>query len=187
MALRQYVRYVTASDGARLAWAESGSGATVVKAANWLTHLEYELQSPIWKHWIEFFSSRNRLVRYDERGCGMSSWHTGALALDQWSADLETVINAAQPSGPVTLLGISQGAATCIHYALRHPDRVSKIILWGGYSRGPYMRGNAAAESVYRAMIEVARVAWASDNPTFRQMYIALHSGRYTGSVALVE
>jgi pimeloyl-ACP methyl ester carboxylesterase/DNA-binding CsgD family transcriptional regulator len=171
MPLRQHVRYVTTADGARLAWAESGNGSTVVKAANWLTHLEYELQSPIWKHWIEFFSSRNRLVRYDERGCGMSSWHTGALSLDQWSADLETVINAAQPAGPVTLLGISQGAATCIDYAIRHPERVSQIILWGGYSRGPYMRGTPAAESVYKAMIEVARVAWAGDNPTFRQMY----------------
>jgi pimeloyl-ACP methyl ester carboxylesterase/DNA-binding CsgD family transcriptional regulator len=171
MPLRQHVRYVTTCDGARLAWAESGSGSTVVKAANWLTHLEYELRSPIWQHWIEFFSSRNRLIRYDERGCGMSSWQTGALSLDQWSADLETVINAAQPQGPVTLLGISQGAATCIDYAIRHPERVSRIILWGGYSRGPYMRGIPAAESVYKAMIEVARVAWASDNPTFRQMY----------------
>jgi pimeloyl-ACP methyl ester carboxylesterase/DNA-binding CsgD family transcriptional regulator len=171
MRLRQHVRYLTTSDGARLAWAESGSGSTVVKAANWLTHLEYEIQSPIWKHWIEFFSSGNRLVRYDERGCGMSSWHTGALSLAQWSADLETVIDAAQPAGAVTLLGISQGAATCIDYAIRHPERVSRIILWGGYSRGPYMRGTPAAESVYKAMIEVARVAWASDNPTFRQMY----------------
>jgi pimeloyl-ACP methyl ester carboxylesterase/DNA-binding CsgD family transcriptional regulator len=171
MPLRQHVRYLTTSDGARLAWAETGSGSTVVKAANWLTHLEYELQSPVWKHWIDFFSSRNRFVRYDERGCGMSSWQPGALSLEQWSADLETVIDAAQPKGPVTLLGISQGAATCIDYAIRHPERVSQIILWGGYSRGPYMRGTAATESVYKAMIEVARVAWASDNPTFRQMY----------------
>jgi pimeloyl-ACP methyl ester carboxylesterase len=72
--LRQHVRYVTASDGTRLAWAESGTGPVVVKAANWLTHLEYEWESPVWRHWIQFFSAHSRFVRYDERGCGMSDW-----------------------------------------------------------------------------------------------------------------
>ena len=76
--LRQHVRYVTASDGTRLAWAESGAGPVVVKAANWLTHLEYEWESPVWKHWIQFFSAHCRFVRYDERGCGMSEWQSSA-------------------------------------------------------------------------------------------------------------
>ena len=70
--LRQHVRYVNASDGTRLAWAESGAGPLVVKAANWLTHLEYEWESPVWKHWMQFFSAHFRFVRYDERGCGLS-------------------------------------------------------------------------------------------------------------------
>ena len=124
--LRQHVRYATAFDGTRLAWAESGAGPLLVKAANWLTHLEYEWQSPVWKHWLQFFSAHCRFVRYDERGCGMSAWHGGALSLDQWAGDLGTIIDAAKPEGPVTLLGISQGAATCIHYALRHPERVDR-------------------------------------------------------------
>jgi pimeloyl-ACP methyl ester carboxylesterase/DNA-binding CsgD family transcriptional regulator len=142
-----------------------------VKAANWLTHLEYEWESPIWKHWIEFFSAHYRFVRYDERGCGMSGWREGPLSLEQWTSDLEAVIDAADPREPVTLLGISQGAATCIEYALRHPARVSGLILFGGYPRGALKRGNAASHSAYRAMVDLARVAWGSDNPTFRQLY----------------
>ena len=97
--IRQHVRYATASDGARLAWAEAGSGPLLVKAANWLTHLEWEWQSPVWKHWLQFFSSHCRFVRYDERGCGMSAWQGGALSLDQWADDLGTIIDAAQ-AGP---------------------------------------------------------------------------------------
>ena len=168
---RQRVRYVTASDGTRLAWAESGDGPPLVKAANWLTHLEYEWESPLWKHWIRFFSSHWRLVRYDERGCGMSDWRDGSLSLDQWADDLGSAIDAAQPAGPVTLLGISQGAATCIHYAIRHPERVARLILYGGYARGASKRGTPATESAYRAMVQLARVAWGKDNPTFRQVF----------------
>jgi pimeloyl-ACP methyl ester carboxylesterase/DNA-binding CsgD family transcriptional regulator len=168
-ARRQHVRYVTASDGTRLAWAESGSGAVVVKAANWLTHLEYEWDSPVWKHWIQFFTAHGRFVRYDERGCGMSEWTGGELSLDRWADDLASVVDAAAPDGPVTLLGISQGAATCIKYAVRHPDRVSRMILYGGYARGALMRGTP--NTAHRAMIELARAAWGKDNPTFRQVF----------------
>jgi len=169
--LRQHVRYVSASDGTRLAWAESGAGPVVVKAANWLTHLEYEWESPVWKHWIQFFSAHCRFVRFDERGCGMSEWHGGPLSLDQWVGDLESVIDAARPAGPVTLFGISQGVATCIRYAIRHPERVARMILYGGYARGALRRGTPATESAHRAMIDLARVAWGKDNPTFRQVF----------------
>jgi pimeloyl-ACP methyl ester carboxylesterase/DNA-binding CsgD family transcriptional regulator len=169
--LRQHVRYVTAPDGTRLAWAESGAGPPVVKAANWLTHLEYEWESPVWKHWIQFFSTHGRFVRYDERGCGMSEWRPGTLSLDQWAADLESVIDAARPTAPVTLLGISQGAATCIHYAIRHPDRVARMILYGGYTRGGLLRGSPASRMAYQAMANLARAAWGKDNPAFRQVF----------------
>jgi pimeloyl-ACP methyl ester carboxylesterase/DNA-binding CsgD family transcriptional regulator len=168
---RQHVRYVTASDGTRLAWAESGAGPVVVKAANWLTHLEYEWESPVWKHWLQFFSAHYRFVRYDERGCGMSGWHGGALSVPQWAADLELVIDAAQPAGPVTLMGISQGGAACIEYAIRHPERVARIILYGAYARGALRRGTPMAQQEYQAMVDLARVAWGKANPTFRQVF----------------
>jgi pimeloyl-ACP methyl ester carboxylesterase/DNA-binding CsgD family transcriptional regulator len=169
--LRQHVRYLKASDGTRLAWAESGDGPLVVKAANWLTHLEYEWESPVWKHWLQFFSARWRFVRYDERGCGMSEWQAGALSLDQWAADLESVIEAARPTAPVTLFGISQGAATCIQYAIRHPERVARMVLYGGYARGGLRRGSPATRQAYQAMADLARAAWGKDNPTFRQVF----------------
>jgi len=171
MSLRQHIRYVKASDGTRLACAESGSGPMVVKAANWLTHLEYEWDSPVWRHWLQFFSAHYRFIRYDERGCGMSDWQGGALSLDQWAADLESVIEAVQPAEPVTLLGISQGAATCVQYAIRRPERVARLILYGGYARGALRRGTPETESAYQAMINLARVAWGRDNPTFRQVF----------------
>jgi pimeloyl-ACP methyl ester carboxylesterase/DNA-binding CsgD family transcriptional regulator len=169
--LRQHVRYVETPDGARLAWAEAGAGPVVAKAANWLTHLEYEWESPVWKHWIRFFSEHSRFVRYDERGCGMSEWRTAPLSLDLWTADLASVIDAARPDGPVTLLGISQGAATCIRYAIDHPERVVRMILYGGYARGALRRGTPATEQAYKAMVELAQVAWGKDNPTFRQVF----------------
>ena len=169
--LRQHVRYLNASDGTRLAWAESGAGPVIVKAANWLTHLEYEWESPVWKHWIQFFSAQGRFVRYDERGCGMSEWRAGALSGDQWTADLAAVVDAAQPDGPVTLLGVSQGAATCIQYAIRHPERVARMILYGSYARGGLLRGSPETQLAYRAMVDLLRVAWGKDNPSFRQVF----------------
>jgi pimeloyl-ACP methyl ester carboxylesterase/DNA-binding CsgD family transcriptional regulator len=168
---RQHVRYVKASDGTRLAWAESGAGPVVVKAANWLTHLEYEWESPVWKHWIQFFSAHWRFVRYDERGCGMSGWQGTTLSVPSWAADLELVIDAARPEGPVTLLGISQGGVACIQYAIRHPENVARIILYGGYARGALRRGTPLTRQEYQAMVDLARVAWGKDNPTFRQVF----------------
>jgi pimeloyl-ACP methyl ester carboxylesterase/DNA-binding CsgD family transcriptional regulator len=171
MQLRQHVHYVKGSDGTRLAWATSGAGPPLVKAANWLTHLEYEWESPVWRHWIQFFSERFRFIRYDERGCGMSDWHAGSLSLAQWTADLEAVIDAAHPEYPLTLLGISQGAAACIQYAVLHPQRIARMILYGGYAHGAFKRGIPNAATTYRAMIDLARIAWSESNPAFRQVF----------------
>ena len=126
----------------------------------------------MWKHWLQFLSGAYRFVRYDERGCGMSDWTPGTpLTIDQWASDLASVVEAARPEEPVTLLGISQGAATCIHYSIRHPERVARLILYGGYARGALKRNVGAAFVAYRAMIDLTRVAWARDNPTFRQVF----------------
>ena len=168
---RQRIRYVETPDGTRLAWAESGAGAPVVKAANWLTHLEYEWESPIWKHWLQFFSAHFRFIRYDERGCGMSEWRTGELDVDTWTSDLESVIDAAKLDEPLTLLGISQGAVACIAYAIRYPERVGRLILYGGYAHGAFLRGTDHSRTTYRAMIELTRAGWGSDNESFRQVF----------------
>jgi len=167
----QRIRYVRASDGVQLAWADASTGPVLVKAANWLTHLEYELRSPVWRHWLEFLSKNFRLVRYDERGCGMSGWLPKTLTLEQWSQDLGAVIDAAQPEGRVILLGISQGAAASVHYAIQHPERVAALVLYGGYARGANRRHAGATADAFRAMIDLARIGWGKDNPSFRQIF----------------
>ena len=169
--LRQHIHYVTSPDGTRLAWAESGAGPVLVKAANWLTHLEYEWESPVWKHWMQFFSAHFRFVRHDERGCGMSEWNDRQLVVETWTDDLEAIIGAARPAEPVTLLGISQGGVACITYAIRHPERVARLILYGGYARGALRRGTPLRERAYQAMVDLARSDWGNDNPTFRQVF----------------
>ncbi len=169
--LRQRIRYATAQDGARLAWAESGQGSVLVKAANWMTHLEYERESPVWGHWIRFFTEHFRYIRHDERGCGMTDHKLGALTIETWTSDLETVIDAAKPAMPFALLGISQGAAASIAYAVKYPERVSQLILYGGYARGVSRRRDSEKEKLYRAMIELVRHRWGDDNPAFRQIF----------------
>jgi pimeloyl-ACP methyl ester carboxylesterase/DNA-binding CsgD family transcriptional regulator len=167
----QTIRYVRTADGVRLAWAEAGTGPVMVKAANWLTHLEYEWESPVWRHWMQFFASNFRYIRHDERGCGMTGMSVGDLSLERWVGDLEDVIDAAGVSEPATLLGISQGGAVCVAYAAKHPERVSKLILYGGYARGPLQRGDPEMERFYRALIDIVRFGWHEDNPAFRQVF----------------
>jgi pimeloyl-ACP methyl ester carboxylesterase/DNA-binding CsgD family transcriptional regulator len=169
---RQRIRFLRTDDGVKLAWAEAGSGPTLVKAANWMTHLEFEWESPVWQHWLRFFTEHFRFVRYDERGCGLSDWEIPAdLTIDRWAADLESVVDAAHPSGPFALLGISQGGAACVQYAVRHPERVSHLILYGAYARGAFFRDRPEQAAEYRVVSEAIRVGWGKENPTFRQLF----------------
>ena len=119
--MKQRVRYVATADQVQLAWAELGRGPPLVKAATWLTDLQYDLESPVWAHWVRFFGEHFRYVRYDERGCGLSDRNPGDLEEGHWLEDLESVVDAADIGQPFVLLGISQGAATAIRYAVRHP------------------------------------------------------------------
>lgn len=167
----QRIHYVRSADGTRLAWARAGTGQPLVKAANWLTHLEYDWTSPVWRHWIQFLSAHFQFIRYDERGCGMSEWRAGTLTIREWTADLELIVATAQIDSPITLLGISQGAAACIQYAVLHPERVARMVLYGGYAQGAYRRDNVTAARAYRAMVELARASWGASNPTFRQVF----------------
>ncbi|HEY0372412.1 MAG TPA: alpha/beta fold hydrolase [Thermoanaerobaculia bacterium] len=168
---RQTIRFLRTDDGVKLAWAEAGAGPVLVKAANWMTHLEFEWESPVWRHWLRFFSDHFRFVRYDERGCGLTDWEVPDLSLDRWIDDLDSVITAAGAEEPITLLGISQGAAACIGYAVRHPERVARMILYGAYARGHYHRGNPVAEQEHRVIREAVRIGWGKENPAFRQLF----------------
>lgn len=169
--MRQRIRFLRTSDGVQLAWAEAGRGPLLVKASNWITHLEYELESPVWRHWIRFFTDNFRFIRFDERGCGLSDWSATNYGFRRWTDDLEEIIDALDPKEPVALLGISQGGAVCIDYAVRHPERVSKMVIYGGYARGFYTRGNPDTAREYNAILEVMRVGWGKENPAFRELF----------------
>lgn len=168
----QTIRFVKSSGQVKLAYACSGSGTPLVKAANWLSHLEFDWQSPVWRHWFEFLSSGRRLVRYDPRGCGLSDWDVADLALDAQVADLEAVVDAAGVER-FSLLGISQGGAIAIEYAVRHPDRVSHLVLYGAYSHGWARRGEESRRQG-EAMVELIRSGWGQENPAFRQLFASL-------------
>jgi pimeloyl-ACP methyl ester carboxylesterase/DNA-binding CsgD family transcriptional regulator len=167
---RQRIRYLRTEDAVQLAWAEAGVGPVLVKAANWLTHLEHDWDSPVWRHWVRFFSDHFRFVRYDERGCGMTDWRVGDLSFDRWVSDLGAVADAADAQRFV-LLGISQGAATCVAFAVRHPERVSRLVLYGGYVRGAAVRGSARQAREFSAIVDLARLGWGRNHPAFRDVF----------------
>ena len=167
----QTIKYCRAPDGVRIAYAISGSGPFLVKSGNWLNHLKYDWESPIWRHVFRGLSRRHTLVRYDPRGTGMSDWDVDALSLDAWVTDLETVVDAVGVER-FPLLGISQGGAVAAAYAVRHPERVSHLIVYGAFALGGKKRSPAEKE-IREAMGTLMRLGWGASNPSFRQMFTA--------------
>jgi len=172
--VRQSLHFLKTADGVSLAWAVAGQGDTLVKASNWLCHAEYDWESPIWRHWVEFFADHFRFVRYDERGCGLSDWDVPDVSPPRWIEDLEAVVDTACRPEPFVLLGVSQGAAPAVVYAARHPERVSHLILYGGYAKGWNHRIGEAGRRRFQAIIELARYGWGTDNPAFRQVFTGM-------------
>ena len=169
----QEIRFCQTSDGVQLAYATVGDGPPIVKAPNWISHLEFEWESPVWRHWIVELSRNNRLIRYDERGNGLSDWDVDEISFDASLRDLETVVDAVGLDR-FTLLGISQGCAVSIAYAIRHPERVNKLVLYGGFARGWKKRGNAAQLERYNALSALMKHGWGQENPAFRQLFTSL-------------
>lgn len=169
--MEQQIRFCTASDGVRIAYSKAGKGPPLVKAANYLTHLEHDWNSPVWRHWWRDLSENHQLIRYDARGSGLSDWDVKSYSMEDWVRDLEAVVDALDLQR-FPLLGISQGAAVCIAFAVKNPERVSRLVLYGGYARGRFHRnldehGRMEAES----LINIIRVGWGRENPAFRQLF----------------
>ena len=168
--LRQEIQFCTAADGVRIAYAVVGNGPPLVKTANWLNHLEYDWQGPIWSHLLRAMATRYRLVRYDERGNGLSDWDVSDISLDAFVSDLETVVDAIGLE-KFSLLGISQGCAVSIAYAVRHPERVTRLVLYGGYARGRRKRGQQSEIAQADALATLIREGWGQENPAYRQIF----------------
>jgi pimeloyl-ACP methyl ester carboxylesterase/DNA-binding SARP family transcriptional activator len=171
--LQQKVHFCMTSDNVRIAYALAGQGLPLVKAANWLNHLEYDWQSPIWSDLLHALAAEYQLIRYDERGNGLSDWNVDDISFEAFVRDLASVVDATGLQR-FTLLGISQGCAVSIAYAVRHPERVSHLVLYGGYARGRRKRGSTEEIEASNATLTLMRLGWGQDNPAFRHIFTSL-------------
>ncbi|WP_220443755.1 alpha/beta fold hydrolase [Paracoccus luteus] len=146
----------------------------ILRAAHWLSHVDYDLASPVWRPWVQALAVRNRFVRYDPRGCGLSDRFVADLSVDAWQADLEAV--AATVDEPrFVLLGQSQGGSLAITYALRHPERVSRLVLVNAYARGARARATSDAQLLEaETLVNFIRIGWGRENPAFCHFFTNL-------------
>jgi pimeloyl-ACP methyl ester carboxylesterase/DNA-binding CsgD family transcriptional regulator len=171
---QQRIGFCTTSDSVRIAYATVGEGPPLVKVANWLSHLQFDWLSPVWRHWLLGLSEYHKLVRYDERGCGLSDWDVDDFSMDAWVGDLETVVEALGLER-FPLLGISQGGPVGMAYAVRHPEKVSHLILYGSYARGRRKRNPTQQQlEEVEVLLKSIKLGWGRDNPAFRQLFTSL-------------
>lgn len=168
--LDEKIRFCTSHDGTRLAYAMTGDGQPLVKAANWLTHIEFDWDSLVWRHWFSELSRGRCLLRYDQRGCGLSDWDVEDLSFESMVSDLEAVVDAAGLQS-FPLLGISQGGAVAAAYAARHPERVTKLMLYGAFGRGRLVEAAPQQREEAEAILKLVELGWSRDNPAFRQVF----------------
>lgn len=172
--MEQGIRFCTAPDGVRLAYATCGKGPALVRAPHWLTHIEFDWRSPVWRPWLETLSARHSLIRFDPRGCGLSDREVGDVSFEAWVGDLEAVADAAGLER-FALFGASQGGPMAVAYAVRHPERVTKLVLHGTYARGRLVRAATPQdEEEAETFLHLARVGWGTENPAFRQVFTTL-------------
>lgn len=173
LGLREEITFCESADGVHLAVASVGKGPPIVKTASWLTHIEHDWQMEVSSPLLAQMAARHKLVRYDQRGIGLSDWCVADFSFAALVQDLETVVDALALER-FALFGISQGAAVAIAYAVRHPDRVSRLILHGGYSRGFRKRGTPDQIPMREALSTLIRDGWGKDTPAFRQVFTSL-------------
>lgn len=170
--MEQQIRFCSSADGTRIAYATAGQGPPLVKAANWLNHLEFDWESPIWGHLLRGLAEDHQLVRYDERGTGLSDREVEAMSFESWVGDLSAVVDAADVDR-FALLGISQGGPVAIAYAVQNPERVSHLILYGTYARYPQSPDAEKQREYTDAVLVLMKQAWGRNNSAFRQMFTA--------------
>jgi len=167
----QEIHFCTTGDGVQLAYSCIGSGPPLVKTGNWMTHLEFDFETPIWRHLYRELSRDHQLIRYDTRGNGLSDREVELVSLEAYVSDLEAVVEAAGLER-FALFGISQGCAMSIVYAVRHPERVTHLVLLGGDALGWAKRDLPEAEKEHLvAMGTLMRLGWGQENPAFRQLF----------------
>jgi pimeloyl-ACP methyl ester carboxylesterase len=172
--MEQTIQFVTASDGVRLAYARSGDGPPLFKTANWLNHLEYDWQSPVWSPMLRRLAARFQLIRYDGRGNGLADHNVEDISFAGFERDLAAVVDNLKLER-FALLGLSQGAASAITYAVAHPERVSHLILYGAYARGRYRRGNPDDVAMAETVLAMMRQGWGNEDSAFMRAFSSLY------------
>lgn len=174
MDINQEIRFCTSFDGVQLATARYGSGPPLVKAATWLTHIERDLQSPHARQWIDELSRNHSFVTYDTRGCGLSDRTAKDISLEVWVRDLEAVVDSLKLDR-FPLLGISCAGATAVAYAVKHPERVSHLILFGSYSTSFFStdKTDPHIADTAETLLRVARLGWGKGGDAFRQVFVS--------------
>ncbi|WP_170384132.1 alpha/beta fold hydrolase [Ruegeria atlantica] len=170
----QKIQFCHSSDGTRIAYATAGSGPPLIKAANWLSHLEFDWDSPIWRHLFQLLSRGSTFVRYDARGNGLSDWNVSDHSLERQLEDFEAVVDAAK-FDKFSLIGLSQGSIRSVAYAARYPDRVDKLILIGGYTQGWKLRDDPGGLAYRHAALEMIKHWWDRENIAIRQMFTNMY------------
>jgi pimeloyl-ACP methyl ester carboxylesterase/DNA-binding SARP family transcriptional activator len=166
----QTIGFCRARDGTRIAYATVGEGPPLVKAANWLNHLELDWDSPIWGRTFQSYADGRRFIRYDERGNGLSDWEVEDLTFDAFVQDLETVVDSlALDRFP--LIGMSQGCAVSVEYAVRHPERVSALVLLSGYANGWRTNATEDEHRQREAVMTLTYHGWGQNNPAYRHIF----------------
>lgn len=169
-ALTQRVQFCITPDNVQLAYASVGEGPDLLKAPNWLNHIEYEWRSPVWGPAFAALARRCRLVRFDQRGNGLSDWDVETISADAMNSDMKTVVAAAGLE-KFLLLGISQGCAWSVRYAVENPDQVRGLILLGGYLRGALVRRSEEQDDLHEATNKMILRGWGSPNPLYRHFF----------------
>jgi pimeloyl-ACP methyl ester carboxylesterase/DNA-binding CsgD family transcriptional regulator len=167
----QHIRFCKSRDGTRIAVATGGSGPPLLRTAHWLSHAEHDARSPVWTHWLEELSRDHTFIRYDPRGCGLSDRSPPCMLFEAWIDDLEAVVEA-KGLKQFSLFGMSQGGAIAIAYAARHPEKVSRLVLFGAYGKGALRREITKPQrDEAETLVKLIRLGWGRDNPAFRQVF----------------
>jgi class 3 adenylate cyclase/pimeloyl-ACP methyl ester carboxylesterase len=167
---KQTIHFCQTKDGIQLAYSRTGNGFPLVKTGHWMTHIEFDFESPVWRQLYRELSRDNTFYRYDARGNGLSDREV-TVSFEHLVDDLEAVVDAAGIDR-FALLGISQGCAVSIAYAVRHPERISHLILLGGFAVGWKKRARTELEKeAGDAMLTLMRIGWGQENAAFRQMF----------------
>ncbi|HET8786843.1 MAG TPA: alpha/beta fold hydrolase [Candidatus Limnocylindrales bacterium] len=166
---RQEIRFTRGRDGTRLAFAVHGVGPPLIVVSCWLSHLQHDWESPVWRHFLDDLGELSTLVRYDERGFGMSEWNVTDFSLAARLGDLEAVVDALGFER-VSLLGMSDGSPIAMLYAARHPDRVGRLVLYGTIcgERVVFEGDRLLEEQTYQGLV---RIGWAGADPRFRRVF----------------